>query len=78
VTRYRLQGTQEHTVELGGPLMALPSLPRRGQFHHAIVGEDAEHHRHLRLELIRGERLEQYLFGLDVGQPSAPDGVVTL
>src|SRR5580704_1437341 len=73
-----LQRTQEHAVELGGLPMALPALPRGHQLHHAIIGEDAEHDLHLRLEFILRERLEQHLFGVNVGQPSSPDGIVAL
>jgi hypothetical protein len=73
-----LQRTQEHTVEFGDLRMALPTFPRGHQLHHAIIGEDAEHDLDLRLEFILRERLEQHLFGVNVGQPSSPDGVVAL
>src|ERR1700720_4651919 len=58
--------------------MPLPALSRRDHLHHAIVGEDAEHGLHLRPELILRERLEENLFGLNMRQPSSPNGVVTL
>src|SRR5262249_13402937 len=45
---------------------------------HAIIGEHTEHHRHLRVELILCERLEQHLLSVNMGQPSSPDGVVAL
>jgi hypothetical protein len=48
------------------------------QLHHAIIGEDAEHGLHLRLEFILREWFEQHLFGVNVGQPSSPDGIVAL
>ena len=58
--------------------MPLPALSRRDHLHHAIVGEDAEHDLHLRPELVLRERLEQNLFGLNMRQPSSPNGIVTL
>jgi hypothetical protein len=67
---------QEDAVELRGLRAALPAHPRGHQLHHAIIGEDAEHDLHLRLELILRERLEQDLFRVNVGQPSAPHGIV--
>src|ERR1700676_4210938 len=73
-----LQRTQEHAEELGSLLMAFPALSSGQQLHHAIVGEDAEHDLHLRLEFILRERLEQHLFGVNVSEPSAPDGIVAV
>jgi hypothetical protein len=58
--------------------MAFPALPSGDQLHHAIIGEDAEHGLHLRLEFILREWFEQHLFGVNVGQPSSPDGIVAL
>src|SRR5262245_30035458 len=58
--------------------MALPAGSGRHQLHHTIIGEDAEHDLHLRLELIIGERLEQNLFGMNVDQPSSSNGIVAL
>ena len=75
---HSLQRTQKHAVELDGLPMALPALPGGRQLHHAIIGEDAEHDLHLRVEFIVRERLEQHLFGVNVGQPDSPDGVVAL
>jgi hypothetical protein len=73
-----LQRAQEHAVERGSLLMALPTLPGGHQLHHAIIGEDAEHDLHLRLEFILRERLEQHLFGMNVRQPGPPDGIVAI
>src|SRR5579864_7928956 len=58
--------------------MALPALAGGRQLHHAIIGEDAEHDLHLRVEFILRKRLEQHLFGVNVRQPRSPDGIVAI
>src|SRR5262245_62470198 len=52
--------------------MADPALPRGGELHHAVIGEDAEHDLHLRLEHMLGEDFP----GMNIGEPGAPDRVV--
>jgi hypothetical protein len=72
------EGGEEDAVELRRLRVALPARSRGRQLHHAIIGEDAEHHLHLRLEHILGERLEQDLLRVNVDQPGAPHGIVAL